>query len=169
MTITTGPPGSRRAVTSKRPATATKPAALTGPGDSSTGDALIFPARAISTPAVLLVAGLLVGLGSAFDVLVGRGPGFGLTTGFLLACPAMALLLRLRALGTALISPPLLFGGAATMISLAGGSLHGLRRLGLDVATSLALAAPVLFTGTLACVVIVLARVLRHVARRARS
>jgi hypothetical protein len=115
---------------------------------------------------VLTVAVVVVSAGAGVDMMIGNGVGPGLTISFLLACAGMALRLPLRLVAAAVIAAPLLFAAATTAIAQVAGDAQGLRQLGLDVATSLALSAPGLFAGTGLAVAIAVCRVTLHLFRR---
>jgi hypothetical protein len=89
---------------------------------------------------------LIVGLGAAVDLALGRGLGVIFTATFLLGSVLVAC-------GYAL----------ETMTS---GQTVGRREMLLDVATSLALHAPALFIGTAVAIAIVLVRLAVHLVRR---
>ncbi len=118
-------------------------------------------------PAVA-VAALIVAAGAGIDVMIGRGPGSGLTVAYVVACAVVALRLRLHVVGAAVIAAPLLFAAGTAAIAWASGEAAGFRQLMLDVATSLALSAPVLFGGTALTVAIAVVRLALHVVRRPR-
>jgi hypothetical protein len=109
---------------------------------------------------------LVVGLGAAGDLALGDGLGVGFTASFLLGCLLVAALLRTRALAVAVVLPPLLFSGGYALETKTGGQTSGRRQMALDVATSLALHAPVLFLGTALAIAVVLVRVVVHLFRR---
>lgn len=108
----------------------------------------------------------MVGLGSGFSLLSGGTLGRTFGGAFLLASALVPVALRARALATAVVLPPLLFLAARVLESKVGGYPSGIRATGLDVATSLALSAPLLFTGSLLAVAIVIVRLLLPVLRR---
>jgi hypothetical protein len=109
---------------------------------------------------------LVVGLGAAGDLALGGGLGVGFTATFLLGCVLVAAALRTRALAVAIVLPPLLFAGGYGLETKTSGQTSGRRQMALDVATSLALHAPVLFLGTALALVAVLIRVIVHLIRR---
>jgi hypothetical protein len=109
---------------------------------------------------------LVVGLGAAGDLALGGGLGVGFNATFLLGCLLVAALLRTRALAVAVVLPPLLFSGGYALETKTSGQTSGRREMALDVATSLALHAPVLFLGTALAVAVVLVRVVVHLFRR---
>jgi hypothetical protein len=114
----------------------------------------------------LALGALVVGLGTALDLLPDDSLGLAFTATFLLAAPLVALAVRTRALATAVVLPPLLFAGARVVETKAGGRTSGTREMTLDVATSLALSAPVLFAGTAIALTVVLVRLVVHVVGR---
>jgi hypothetical protein len=109
---------------------------------------------------------LVVGLGAAGDLALGGGLGVGFTATFLLGCLLVAAMLRTRALAVAVVLPPLLFSGGYALETKTSGQTSGRREMALDVATSLAMHAPMLFLGTALAVAVVLVRVVVHLFRR---
>jgi hypothetical protein len=109
---------------------------------------------------------LVVGLGAGGDLALGHGLGTGFSATYLLGCVLVACALRTRALAIAVVLPPLLFAGGYALETMTGGQTAGRREMALDVATSLALHAPVLFVGTALAVAIVVFRVVVHLVRR---
>lgn len=109
---------------------------------------------------------LVVGLGAAGDLALGGGLGVAFTATFLLGCLLVPATLRTRALAVAVVLPPLLFSGGYALETKTSGQTSGRREMALDVATSLALHAPVLFFGTALAVAVVLIRVVVHLFRR---
>lgn len=114
---------------------------------------------------VLLVAALMTP-GVVLDVA--RDGSFGLpsTVFFLLTAAGTPLLLRPRSLASAVVLPPLVFAGAAAAIAWRSGFNVGTRQIGLDVGTTMALNAPLIFGGTLAALVVVAVRLTVRLARR---
>jgi len=111
---------------------------------------------------------VVMAVGVAVDAAVRGTPGSGLSTAFLVGCLVIALRTRVRHLAAALVTTPLLYAvGVAAVIRLSG-NVSGTRQLALDVATSLALLAPVLFGATGLAVVIALARAAEHLAAARR-
>ncbi len=112
----------------------------------------------LTGPGVVVLAVLVSGIGAALDLLVGDSLGltFGLT--FLLACALAPLVVRPRSLLTAAVLPPLVFVGYSALAAQRSGHVDGMRELGLDVASNLALSAPLLFVGTALAVAITLMR-----------
>jgi hypothetical protein len=109
---------------------------------------------------------LIVGLGAAGDLALGGGLGVGFATTFVLSCVLVAATLRVRALGVATVAPPLLFAGGYALETRTSGHTSGLREMSLDIATSLALHAPLLFIGTALAVAVVIVRLGVHLIRR---
>lgn len=133
------------------------------PGPGLLGRAL---AEGVTGPAVVALSALLVTSGALLDLR--RDATLGLATGlaYLLAAVAAPAVVRFRSLATGAVLPPLLFVGAAALIARTGGQNRGSREVALDVATTLALSAPLLFGGAVAGVVVVLVRIGRRVAAR---
>lgn len=133
------------------------------PGPGLLGRAI---AEGVTGPAVVALSAVLVTAGAVLDLR--RDATLGLATGlaYLLAAVVAPAVVRFRSLATAAVLPPLLFVGAAALIARAGGQNRGSREVALDVATTLALSAPLLFAGAVAAVVVVLVRVGRRVAAR---
>ena len=120
----------------------------------------------LPTPAVLAVAGLLLLPGVVLDVA--RDGTFGLPSAvfFVLAALAVPMLLRTRSLAVGAVLPPLLFAGAATVIAWRSGLNQGSRQIGLDVGTTMAVNAPLLFAGTALALAVVAARLVVRLVRR---
>jgi outer membrane murein-binding lipoprotein Lpp len=106
------------------------------------------------------------GGGAALDLLLGGELGLLFSATFLLTCLLVAVTVRRRSLLTAVALPPLLFVGCAVLAAKVDGRASGARELGLDVATTLALSAPVLFAGTGAAAAIALVRAVLGLLRR---
>jgi hypothetical protein len=113
----------------------------------------------------LLGAGL-VGLGAALDIALGHGLGLGFKVTFVVTCVVIAFAVRIRALGAAVVLPPLLYAAASVLQTVSSGQITGRRAAALDVATTLALTAPLLFLGTAVAAAIALSRGLAHLVRR---
>jgi hypothetical protein len=64
------------------------------------------------------------------------------------------------------VLPPLLVAAATTLIARFGGRNRGMRELGLDVGTTLALSAPLLFGASALALIVVVVRVVRRLATR---
>jgi hypothetical protein len=129
---------------------------------------LLARARAdgVTGPAVVAVSAVLVLGGALLDVR--RDATLGLGTGIAVVLVALAapVVVRFRSLATAAVLPPLLVTAAATVIARLGGQDRGLREVGLDVGTTLALSAPLLFGASALALLVVLARVVRRFATR---
>jgi hypothetical protein len=140
------------------------------PDDRSAGErlraALPVTGPGLTGPGGVLLGSLIVGLGAIVDLAVGGSLGLGFTVTFVLACAVVAMAMRIRALATAVVLPPLLFAGAALMETKQSGVTSGNRQAALDVATSLALSAPALFLGTALALAVVLARLVARAVRR---
>ncbi len=115
---------------------------------------------------VAVLAVLVLAPGVAVDLVVGGSFGLASAVFFVLASLAGALAARPAALASAAVLPPLLFTGAVTTLAWRSGDNAGTRELGLDVGTTLALSAPLLFVTTAATVAVVLARAAVRLARR---
>ncbi|MGZ4609240.1 MAG: DUF6542 domain-containing protein [Actinomycetes bacterium] len=114
----------------------------------------------------VLLGTLVVGLGALLDATLGGSLGLGFRVTFVLGCVLVAMAVRIRALATAAVLPPLLFAGSAYFETRRAGLTHGYREAALDAATTLALSAPVLFLGTAVALAIVLVRLVVHAVRR---
>jgi hypothetical protein len=123
-------------------------------------------AEGVTGPAVVAAAVLLVAGGVLLDLNRDATLGLGTGLAFVIAAVAAPAVVRYRSLPTAAVLPPLLFVGAATAIARLSGQNRGNREVVLDVATTLALSAPLLFGGVAAALVVVLVRVGRHLAAR---
>lgn len=128
--------------------------------------ALPFAGPGLTGLGAVILGCLIVGLAAAGDLALGHGLGVGFTAAFLIACVLVASALRTRALAVAVVLPPLLFAGGYALETKTSGQTAGRREMALDVATSLALHAPVLFIGTALAIAIVLVRVVAHLVRR---
>lgn len=139
---------------------------VTTPPPASPG--LIGRARehGVTGPAVVALSTLLVTGGALLDLKRDATLGLGTGLAFVLAALAAPAVVRFRSLATAAVLPPLLFVAAAVVIARASGQNRGSREVVLDVATTLALSAPLLFAGTAAALVVVLVRIGRHIAAR---
>jgi hypothetical protein len=142
------------------------PTVVTAPPHDVPG--LVARARAdgVTGPAVVVLSAALVACGAALDLRRDATLGLGTGVAFALAALAGPAVVRFRSLATALVLPPLLFCGAATGLALFGGQNRGSREVALDVGTTLALSAPLLFTGTAAALAVTLVRVGRRIAAR---
>ncbi len=171
MTLTTGADGSPRieappTTRSTQPPEAGAPFVVTAPAPPATSTLVRARTEGLTGPAVVALSALLVCGGALLDVRRDATLGLGTGVAVVLASAAAPALVRFRSLATALVLPPLLVAGAATLIARLGGRNSGLRELVLDVGTTLALAAPLLFGVTALAVVVGLARLLRRVAGR---
>ncbi len=173
MTITTRPDGSPRLGTPAEPATrstqpteAAVPFVVTAPAPPTPGLLARARTEGVTGPAVVALSAALVCAGALLDL---RGdPTLGLGTGIAVALTSLAapVVVRFRSLATVAVLPPLLFAAAATLVARLGGRNRGLRELGLDVGTTLALSAPLLFGVTALTLVVVLVRVVRRLTAR---
>jgi hypothetical protein len=154
------------ATPSSRPPAAVAPSVVTAPEPVVPG--LLARARAdgVTGPAVVAMSAALVLVGALLDL--GRDATTGLGSGIavLLAALAAPAVVRFRSLATAAVLPPLLLAAAMTVVARFGGHDRGLRELGLDVGTSLALSAPLLFGASALALLVVLVRVVRRLATR---
>lgn len=153
--LITAPPDTGTAAEPARPTINSRLRAalpLTGPG--------------LTGPGGVVLGTFVVGLGALFDLALGGALGLGFTATFLLGSVLVTLALRIRALATGVVLPPLLFAAAAFFETKHSGVTSGNRQAALDVATSLALSAPVLFTGTALALAVVLGRLVVHAVRR---
>jgi hypothetical protein len=123
-------------------------------------------AEGVTGPAVVVLAAALVAGGAALDLRRDATLGLGTDLAVVLAALVAPAVVRVRSLATAVVLPPLLVAGAATMIARLGGQDRGTRELVLDVGTTLALAAPLVFAATAVAVLVMLVRVGRRVLRR---
>jgi len=117
-------------------------------------------------PAVVAMSAVLVACGVALDLRRDAALGLGTGIAFVLAALAGPAVVRFRSLVTALVLQPLLFCGAAAALARLGGQNRGSREVALDVGTTLALSAPLLFAGMSAALVVALVRVGRLLAAR---
>lgn len=122
--------------------------------------------RGLTAPGGVLVAVLVLMPGVLLDLEPSGTFGTASTVSFLVAAVTAALVVRRRALGTAAVLPPLLFVGAVTTLAQLSGKNESSRELVLDVGTTLAVDAPVLFVGTTAAVAVVLGRLVVGLVRR---
>ncbi len=131
---------------------------------------LLASARAqdVTGPAAVAAASLITAVGVGFDVpgdpSLGTGTGVAVVIAAIVATGAV----RLRALATAAVLPPLLVAAAALALAVLGGRNEGSRELVLDVGTTLALSAPLVFAATAAGLGVVLVRVVQHLSQRRR-
>lgn len=122
--------------------------------------------QGLTGPAAVSLATLITAVGVAFDVPGDPSLGAGTGVAVVLAALAATVVVRLRSLATAAVLPPLLVAGAALALALLGGQNTGQRELVLDVGTTLALSAPLVFAATAAGLAVVLVRVVRHLSQR---
>jgi len=120
----------------------------------------------VTGPAVVALSLVLVACGVALDLRRDATLGLGTGVAFVLAALAGPAVVRFRSLVTALVLQPLLFCGAAAALARLGGQNRGSREVLLDVGTTLALSAPLLFAGMSAALVVAIVRVARHLAAR---
>lgn len=155
------------------PATATTEApatmaetVVTAPAPATPG--LLSRARTdgVTGPAVVALSVVLVACGVALDLRRDATLGLGTGVAFMLAALAGPAVVRFRSLTTALVLQPLLFCGAAAAIARLGGQNRGSREVALDVGTTLALSAPLLFAGVTAALMVAVVRVGRRLAAR---
>lgn len=123
-------------------------------------------AQSLTAPGGVVLALLVLTPGVLLDLVTDGTLGLPTTIGFVLAAAATALTVRNSALGTAAVLPPLLFAGAVLALAWLSGQNEGLRELALDAGTTLALSAPVLFTGTALTLAVVVGRLAWRIARR---
>lgn len=122
--------------------------------------------RGLTGPGVTAVALLVLAPGVALDLAFGGSFGLASSVFFVLASLAAVLTARVAALTTAAVLPPLLFVAAVTTLAWASGNNEGSRQLGLDVGSTLAVSAPLLFATTAGVLVAVGVRAAVHLARR---
>jgi hypothetical protein len=122
--------------------------------------------QGLTAPGGIALAVLLLAPGVALDWVLGGSFGTASSVAFVLAAVTAATAVRTRALGTAAVLPPLLFVGAVGFLAWSSGNNRGRRELVLDVGTTLAVSAPVLFVGTAAALAVVLGRLVVHLVRR---
>jgi hypothetical protein len=166
-------PGEPDVGTAARTSTTAAPASLapvvvTAPPPRRPG--LLARARAdgVTGPAVVALAGVLVGCGVVLDLRRDGDLGLGTGIAFVLASMAAPAVVRFRSLATAAVLPPLLFVAAIASLARLGGQDKGLREMGLDVGTTIALSAPLLFAGTALGLVVVVVRIVHRVSTRRR-
>jgi hypothetical protein len=142
------------------------PTVVTAPPPAVPGLVARALADGVTGPAVVLLAVLLVACGVALDLRRDATLGLGTGIAFVLAAVAAPAVVRFRSLLTAAVLPPLLFCGAVAALARLGGQNKGSREVVLDIGTTLALSAPLLFGGTAAALVVVLVRIGRRIAAR---
>lgn len=119
--------------------------------------------RGFSAPSVALLSlALTVGAG-ALDGLTSGELGRWFALGFVISAVGGAVTIRRSDLLWSLIWPPLVFATAVVLTApvVPGGSGGNLKRQGIELATSLALEAPLLVGTTLTAAGVALARVVR--------
>jgi hypothetical protein len=140
------------------------------PTESSTAGALARLAslrtRRLTAPGSVVLALLLLTPGVLTDLAQDGTFGVPSAASFVAASVAAALVVRVRSLATAAVLPPLLFVTAVAVLAQLSGNNEGSRELVLDVGTTLAISAPLLFAGTAAAVAVVLGRLVLRLARR---
>jgi hypothetical protein len=120
----------------------------------------------LTAPGGVVLAVLLLAPGVALDRVLDGSFGTASSVAFVLAAVAAAAAVRIRALGTVAVLPPLLFVGAVGFLAWSSGNNRGRRELVLDVGTTLAVSAPVLFVGTATALSVVLGRLVVRLVRR---
>lgn len=148
-------------LTTPAPSPAPSPATATG---------LLARARihGLTGPSAVAVAALITAGGVAVDVLGDPSVGTGTAVAVVLAVLVATAASPLRSLATAAVLPPLLVAAAALALAVVGGQNEGSRELVLDVGTTLALSAPLVFGATAAGLIVVVVRVGLHAAQRRR-
>ena len=173
MTITTGTDGAPRlevdaatTTVSTQPPAAEAPFVVTAPAPAASG--LLVRARVdgVTGPAVVALSAALVLAGALLDLRRDATTGLGTGIAVVLVALAAPAVVRFRSLATAAVLPPLMVAAATAFIARFGGHNRGVRELGLDVGTTLALSAPLLFGASALALVVVLARVVRRLATR---
>ena len=173
MTITTGTGGAPRlevdpgaTTLSTQPPAAEAPFVVTAPPPAAPG--LLDRARVdgVTGPAVVAMSAALVLSGALLDLRRDATVGLGSGIAVVLVARVSPAVVRFRSLATAAVLPPLLLAAATLVLARFGGHPRGLRELGLDVGTDLALSAPLLFGASALALLVVLARVVRRLATR---
>ncbi len=173
--VTTTVPASTVHVQDTTAAPAPAPAPIAAvPTTEGTGAAAVAWVRIVrrvgttglTGPGVVALGVLLTTLGVSVD-LVGE-PALDLGTGmavvlFAIVGPAV---IRYGSLLTAAVLPPLFVGAAAGALARLGGQNSGSREVVLDVGTTLALSAPLVFGATAVGLLVTLVRVGRTVVQR---
>jgi hypothetical protein len=122
----------------------------------------------LTGPGGVILGGLLVGLGTLLDLALGTEVGLGVQVTLVAAAIGVPLLLRIRALLTGVLLPPLLYLAAVLTLARLGGGATGSRELVLETTMTLALTAPLLFAATGLAVLVTLGRLVLHVVQRHR-
>jgi hypothetical protein len=139
---------------------------LVDPGPRPIARLLALRGQGLTAPGGIALAMLVLAPGVLVDHWLGGSFGLSSATAFVLASGAAAAAVRIRALGTAAVLPPLLFAGAVTALAWSSGNNQGRRELLLDVGTTMAVSAPTLFLGTSIALTVVLGRLVVHLLRR---
>jgi len=143
------------------------PAPAVAPGTTiGIGRLQSLSTRRLTAPGGIALAVLVVAPGVLLDLAFGGTFGAASSVTFVAACVAAPLAVRRRALATAAVLPPLLFVAAVAILAGLSGNNDGNRELVLDIGTTLAISAPVLFGGTVAALAVVLGRLLVPLLRR---
>lgn len=148
------------------PVVVSTPSVVHTPSPARAGLVARARAEGATGPAVVAMSAALVALGAGLDLRRDATLGLGTGLAVMLAALAAPAVVRFRSLATAAVLPPLLVAGAAVVIGRLGGQDRGTRELVLDVGTTLALSAPLVFAATAAAVLVVLVRVGRRVLGR---
>jgi hypothetical protein len=164
--IVTGPPGTAAPTVTASGPTVLGPVVVTAPPVAGPG--LLGRARSegITGPAVVAFSALLVALGAGLDLQRDATVGAGTFAAVVLAALVAPAVVRFRSLPTTLVLPPLLVAAAASGVADLGGQDRGRREIVLDVGTTLALHAPVVFAATALTVLVSLVRLGLRLARR---
>ena len=114
------------------------------------------------------MAAAITAVGVAFDGVGDPSLGTGTGVAVMLAALVATGVVRFGSLATAAVLSPLLVAAAALTLAVLGGQNEGSRELVLDVGTTVALSAPLIFGATAAGLVVAAVRVARHVSQRPR-
>lgn len=139
---------------------------LVDPGPRPLARLRALRGQGLTGPGGALLAVLLLAPGVLMDRWLDGSFGLPSMVAFVLASLAVAAAVRISALGTAAVLPPLLFAGAVTVLAWSSGNNRGTRELAFDVGTTMAVSAPVLFLGAAAALAVVLGRLVAHLLRR---
>lgn len=120
----------------------------------------------VSGPAAVAVASLITAAGVAVDLPGDPSLALGTEVAVVLGGLVATCVVRLRSLATPAVLPPLLVTAASLTLAVLGGRNDGSREIVLDLGTTLALSAPLVFGATAACLAVVLVRVGRHLLQR---
>jgi hypothetical protein len=140
--------------------------ALVDPGPRPIARLLAWRGRGLTAPGGIALAALLLAPGVLVDWSTDGSFGLASAVAFVVASLAAASAVRVRALATAAALPPLLFATAVAFLAWASGNNRGRRELVLDVGTTMAVSAPVLFLGTALALAVVLGRLVARLVRR---